>query len=96
LLFFLSPPNLAFTRSHLAGALALALLASTALAQSASQPPTLRQALDAAWQLSSQSRSFENRRSELAAKEKATNSWISGEPVAGIAHRTDRFSRIRG
>jgi outer membrane protein, heavy metal efflux system len=83
-------------RSHLAAALALAVLASGAMAQTASQPPTLKQALDAAWQTSSQSRSLDNRRSELAAKEKAAGSWISGEPALGLAHRTDRLNKNDG
>ena len=79
-----------FLCSQLALPLGLALLTTSAAAQTASPPPTLKQALDAAWQTSSQSRSLDNRRSDLAAKEKAASSWISGEPVAGIAHRTDR------
>ena len=75
-----------------------ALLATHALAQTATSPPapTLRQALDAAWQLSPSVRAEGNRRSELAAKEKAASSWISGEPVAGIAHRTDRLNKNDG
>ena len=81
-----------------------AWLASHALAQTASQPPvparpsapTLKQALDAAWQLSPSVRAEGNRRSELAAKEKAATSWISGEPVAGIAHRTDGLNKNEG
>ena len=93
---FFHPKNSAFARSAIVSTLGLALLASSALAQTSSQPPTLKQALDAAWQTSSQSRSLDNRRSELAAKEKAANSWISGEPVAGIAHRTDRLNRNEG
>ena len=81
-----------------------AWLASHALAQTASQQPvpaplpapTLKQALDAAWRLSPSTRAEGNRRSELAAKEKAATSWISGEPVAGIAHRTDGLNRNEG
>ena len=81
-----------------------ALLATQALAQTASQPaaatpqpaPTLRQALDAAWQLSPSARAEANRRSELAARERAATSWISGEPVAGVAHRTDRLNNNEG
>ena len=75
-----------------------ALLASQALAQTAIQlpAPTLRQALDAAWQLSPNVRAEGNRRNELAAKEKAATSWMSGEPVAGIAHRTDRLNKNDG
>ena len=82
----------------------VAMLASQALAQTTRQPPvpaplsapTLKQALDAAWQLSPNARAEGNRRSELAAKEKAATRWISGEPVAGIAHRTDGLNRNEG
>ena len=93
---FFRPKNCALARGAIVSTLGLALLASSALAQTSSQPPTLKQALDAAWQTSSQSRSMDNRRSELAAKEKAASSWIAGEPVAGIAHRTDRLDRNEG
>ncbi len=88
--------NSAFFRSAIFTTLWLACLASSALAQTPNQPPTLRQALDAAWEISSQSRSLDNRRSELAAKEKAAGSWISGEAVAGLAHRTDRLNKNDG
>jgi cobalt-zinc-cadmium efflux system outer membrane protein len=93
---FFHSKNSAFFRSAIFTTLGLACLASSALAQTASQPPTLRQALDAAWEISSQSRSLDNRRSELAAKEKAAGSWISGEHVAGLAHRTDRLNKNDG
>ena len=96
MLNFSHSKNSAFSRSAIFTTLGLACLASSALAQTASQPPTLRQALDAAWEISSQSRSLDNRRSELAAKEKAAGSWISGEPVAGLAHRTDRLNKNDG
>ena len=76
------------------------LLAGHAQAQTAIQlpvpAPTLKQALDAAWQLSPSARAEGNRRSELVAKEKAATSWISGEPVAGVAHRTDRLNKNEG
>ena len=88
--------NSALSRSAIFTTLGLACLASSALAQIANQPPTLRQALDAAWEISSQSRSLDNRRSELAAKEKAAGSWISGEPVAALAQRTDRLNKNDG
>ena len=74
----------------------LSLFAFSASAQTAAQAPSLKQALDAAWQFSTLSRSESNRRSELAAKQKAANSWISGEPVVSIAHRTDRLNRNEG
>ena len=93
---FSYPPNLPYLRNGLAAALVFSMLVSNALAQTADQPPTLRQALDAAWQTSSQARSSDNRRRELAAKEKAADSWMSGEPVASIAHRTDRLNKNEG
>ena len=74
----------------------LAVLAFSATAQTANPSPTLKQALDAAWQLSGLSRSEASRRGELTAKDRAANSWLSGELVAGIAHRTDRLSRNDG
>ena len=85
---------------RLAATLALMWLVCSASAQTASpqpnQPPSLKQALDAAWQLGGSSRASTNRRIELAAKEKAASGWISGEPVAGVAHRTDRLNRNDG
>ena len=93
---FFHPKNSAFSLSAIVTTFGLACLASSALAQTAGQPPTLKQALDAAWQTSSQSRSLDNRRSELAAKEKAAASWISGEPALGLAHRTDRLNKNDG
>ena len=82
--------------SRWASTLAIACLACSANAQTVSLPPSLKQALAAAWQLSASSRAESNRRSELAAKEKAATGWISGEPVASIAHRTDRLNRNDG
>jgi cobalt-zinc-cadmium efflux system outer membrane protein len=100
LFYFLFPNKilllLARLRVPLAVPLGLALLASSAAAQTSKQSPSLKQALDAAWQVSGPARAESNRRSELAAKEKAANSWISGEPVVGIAHRTDRLNRNQG
>ncbi len=93
---FFTPLNFSFLCRRLALPVGLAVLAAGVAAQTASQPPTLKQALDAAWQISSQSRALDNRRDEFAAKEKAASSWISGEPVAGIAHRTDRVNRNEG
>ena len=80
----------------------MALIANAAIAQTAGQhskpsdSPTLRQALDAAWQLSPSARAESNRRSELAARDRAVSSWISGSPAVGIAHRTDRLNRNEG
>lgn len=87
-----------FFRLHIPLAVAFALAASvnSATAQPFNQAPSLKQALDAAWQISGPSRAERNRRSELAAKEKAANSWLAGAPVAGIAHRTDRLNKNEG
>ena len=82
--------------------LCLVVSACSALAQTASPPPlrlttpTLRQALDAAWHLSPSARAESNRRSELAARDQAAASWISGEPVAVLAHRNDRLNTNTG
>ena len=98
LVLYLFPFSLLPRRLRQTAAFGLACLAASVLAQPAvlTPAPTLKQALDAAWQISSQSRSLDNRRSELAAKEKAASSWISGEPAAGIAHRTDRLNKNEG
>ena len=96
MLNFSYPTHLALWRSGFVAALGFLWLASAAIAQTPAQPPTLKQALHSAWQLSSQSRSLDNRRSELVAKENASNSWISGEPVAGVSHRSDRLNRNGG
>jgi len=33
---------------------------------------------------------------ELAAKNQAANSWLSGDPALGLARRTDRLDRNEG
>jgi len=93
---FYHPNKFAFACRAKSTVFGFVFLATSAVAQTVSQPPTLRQAVDAAWQASHQSRSLDNRRKELAAKEKAAGSWLSGEPVAGIAHRTDWLNRNEG
>ena len=70
--------------------------ASNTAPSNAIQPPSLKQALEAGWQLIALPRAEVSRRGELAAKDKAASSWISGEPVAGIAYRTDRLNRNEG
>lgn len=95
--FISRPQRLAISLARqLALSAALVWLAFNATAQTAVQPPSLKQALDAAWQLNGSSRAESNRRSELVAKEKAANSWMSGEPSLGVAHRTDRLNRNEG
>jgi outer membrane protein, heavy metal efflux system len=96
LFIFTFPCGFILSRSSLALSLGLMVLSSSALAQAVPPSPTLRQSLDAAWQISSLSRAASSRRSEFAAKEKAASSWISGEPVATIAHRTDLLTRNDG
>ena len=96
---FFTPQLACWPRSRaklLAITVLLASFVVGAAAQTVNQPPNLKQALDAAWQLSPLARAEGNRRSALAAKENAANSWLSGEPVAGIARTTDQFNRNDG
>lgn len=69
-------------------------LALTAHAQT--EPPTLREALDAAWALSPASRAASHRLDELQARERAAQSLLSAPPNASLAHRTDRLNTNGG
>lgn len=66
-----------------------AATAQAAAAPSAS-PPTLREALDAAWRLSPALRAAGDRLAEAQARESATDRLLSGAPTAVLSHRTDR------
>ncbi len=57
---------------------------------------SLREALDAAWALSPAARSADNRRAEIAARERAASSWINGSPSALLAQRSDRVNNNGG
>jgi outer membrane protein, heavy metal efflux system len=71
--------------------------ASTSAITLADTPaPTLRQALEAAWALSPQSRAAPQRLAELQAREQAAQSLIAGSPSITLAHRTDQFNANGG
>lgn len=53
---------------------------------------SLRVALDAAWALHPASRASGHRAAELDARARAAQSFISGSPSVGLAHRTDALS----
>lgn len=81
-------------KRHLCMALALAL--GPALALSQSLPPSLKAAVDAAWQKSPQARTLEARRDEAAAGREAAQSWIAGSPSIGLSQRSDRWTNREG
>ena len=57
---------------------------------------TLRVALDAAWALHPVSRASAHRTAELDARARAAQSFTSGPPSLGLAHRTDAWSGDAG
>jgi cobalt-zinc-cadmium efflux system outer membrane protein len=74
-------------------AVSLGLVAGVSLAQT---PPTLREAVDAAWALSAPARSAASRAQELQARERATASPFAGPPTVSASHRTDRVGSNHG
>lgn len=66
------------------------------LAAAATGSTSLREALDAAWALSTAARSADSRRAQLQARERAASSWINGSPSALLAQRSDRFNNNSG
>jgi cobalt-zinc-cadmium efflux system outer membrane protein len=77
------------------GALLSAYLALGAAAH-AQTPPSLREAVEAAWAFSPQARALGNRQAELAARESAASSFISGPPAVSLSHRSDRVGSNGG
>jgi cobalt-zinc-cadmium efflux system outer membrane protein len=65
-------------------------------APAAVTPPTLRQALDAAWALSPQARAAPHRAAEWQARTSAAQSLWSGPPSLSLAHRSDRLNANGG
>jgi cobalt-zinc-cadmium efflux system outer membrane protein len=61
-----------------------------ATAAQAQQPPSLREATEAAWSLTPQARAAQHRQEELAARSRAAGSFLAGPPSVGVSHRTDR------
>ncbi len=83
-----------FLRPLAVGACCLAF-ASASVAQTPA-PVSLRAAVDAAWNLSPQARSQQNRLAELDARRNAAASWFSGPPALTLAHRTDSVGTNEG
>ena len=94
-MFTFYPLNLSILRDGRALSLAAALLALNVQAQTTNQQQALRQAFDAAW-LHNPSRAFDSHHIELQARQRAAARWFYGEPLATVAHRTDRFSQNEG
>lgn len=59
-------------------------------------PPTLKDAVAAAWQLSPQAKTLEARRDETAAGREAAQSWLAGSPSIGLSQRSDRWTERNG
>lgn len=77
-------------------AIAAALLAASSTTAFAQAPPTLRDAVEAAWALSPQARSLQNRQAELDARAAAANTFLPGPPSLTLSHRTDRIGSRGG
>lgn len=73
-----------------------ALTMASPLALSQAGPPSLRAAVDAAWQRSPQGRMLEARRNESLAGREAAQSWIAGSPSVGMSQRSDRWTDQNG
>ena len=59
-------------------------------------PPPLSMALDAAWRLSSGSRSLVNRQAELDARQQAAGAWLSAPPSLSLSQRGDGLNANQG
>lgn len=72
----------------------LALCVPPAGAQQAA--PSLRAAVDSAWQRSPQVRTQDARQDEAAALRDSARSWIAAAPTLGLSQRSDRWNDRRG
>lgn len=77
-------------------ALLLACTAAVAGAQETAPPPTLAQALDAAWALSPAARALANRQVEFDARKRASESWLASPPSLTLSQRSDRPTHNQG
>lgn len=73
-----------------------ALTLTSPMALSQAGPPSLKAAVDAAWQRSPQGRTLEARRDETVAGREAAQSWIAGSPSVGLSQRSDRWTDRNG
>ncbi len=60
------------------------------------EPPTLAQALEAAWARHPWPLAQANRREELRGKQEQNAAWFAGEPALTLAHTSDRLGSQRG
>lgn len=77
-----------FPRPRSAAMIALLALACSVSAQTTR--PTLREAVDAAWALSSQARALASRQAELDARARAAGHFLAGPPTVSITHKEGR------
>jgi len=82
-----------FSRPVCAVFLSSLSLAGTLHAQTS---PTLREAVQAAWELSPQARAQANKQAELDARGRAAGSLIAGPAALSLGHRTDRIGSDLG
>jgi outer membrane protein TolC len=73
-----------------------ALTLTSPMALSQAGPPSLKAAVDAAWQRSPQGRTLEARRDETVAGREAAQSWIAGSPSVRLSQRSDRWTDRNG
>lgn len=76
-------------------ALVLPCWASAAPATPAAAGPTLKQAVESAWQRAPAARALEARQDEVAAARANARSWIAASPTLGLSQRADRGASER-
>jgi len=73
-----------------ASVVALLVFASATVNAQGGTPPSLSAALEAAWSLSPNARSLENRQAELDARLRVSKALLSSPPSLTLTHRNDR------
>ncbi|HEY1102739.1 MAG TPA: TolC family protein [Burkholderiaceae bacterium] len=92
----MSAPDRPLPRWRACCALLLAGTAAIAGAQEPSPPPTLAQALEAAWALSPPARALAHRQAEFDARQRAAGSLLASPPSLTLAQRSDRVGTNQG
>jgi cobalt-zinc-cadmium efflux system outer membrane protein len=72
----------------------VAFIGSASAANAA--PPTLKDAVEAAWSRQPEARALHARQDEAAAKRNAATALFPGAPTIGLSQRTDQFNQNRG
>jgi cobalt-zinc-cadmium efflux system outer membrane protein len=75
------------------------LAVAAALSQAAASfaaPPSLREAVEAAWEKQPETRALAARQEEMAARRDAASSLFPAPPSIALAQRTDRYNQNRG